>query len=113
MKIAMIIPDLLMASGICRAQHTIFLSQGRIEFERKINQFAQREEMRDPGDDDSWAEFSKKVMGNKFRTDYFDLLFTRGRTLYRPGRESPDRPSPFFDTPPAQENVIWADLEQG
>ena len=58
-----------------RAQNNIFLSQGKIEFERRINQFAQREEMRDPGDDDSWADFEKKVMGNKFKTDYFDLLF--------------------------------------
>jgi GLPGLI family protein len=95
-----------------RAQNTIFLSQGKIEFERKINQYAQMEETRDPGDNDSWAEFSKKVMGNKFKTDYFDLLFTRGKTLYRPGRESPDKPSPWFGEPPAHENVIYSDLVQ-
>src|SRR5580658_4601403 len=82
------------------AQNNIFLSQGKIEFERRINQFAQREEMRDPGDDDSWA-------------DYFDLLFTRTKTLYKPGRESPDKPNPFFNDPPAHENVVFDDLDQG
>lgn len=99
-------------TGSLQAQNTIFLSQGKIEFERKINQFAQMEETRDPGDNDSWAEFSKKVMGNKFKTDYFDLLFTRGKTLYRPGRESPDKPNPWFGEAPANENVIYADLDQ-
>src|SRR5580698_10839691 len=104
---------LVFATRPLRAQNNIFLSQGKIEFERRINQFAQREEMREPGDDDSWADFEKKVMGSKFKTDYFDLLFTRTKTLYKPGRESPDKPNPFFNDPPAHENVIFDDLDQG
>ena len=94
-----------------RAQNNIFLSQGKIEFERKVNQYAQREAVADPGDE-AWTEFAKKFMGNKFKTDYFDLLFTRSKTLYRPGRESPDKPNQFFVQAPAQENVIYADLDQ-
>ncbi len=101
-----------LAARPLRAQNNIFLSQGRIEFERRVNQYAQMEEMRDPDDDDSWADFSKKVMGNKFKTDYFDLLFTRTKTLYKPGRESPDKPNPFFNDPPAHENIIFDDLDQ-
>lgn len=101
-----------LATGPARAQNNIFLSQGKIEFERRINQFAQREEMRDPGDDDSWADFEKKVMGSKFKTDYFDLSFTKTKTLYRPGRESTDKPNPFFNDPPAHENVVYDDLAQ-
>lgn len=95
-----------------RAQNNIFIAQGKIEFQRTINQFAQQEDARDPGDDDSWLEFSKKVMGNKFKTDYFDLVFSRTKTLYKPGRESPDKPNPFFNDPPAHENVIYNDLDQ-
>jgi GLPGLI family protein len=102
---------LVFASRPLRAQNNIFLSQGKIEFERKVNQYAQMESTMDPGDE-SWAEFSKKLMGNKFKTDYFDLVFTRNKTLYRPGRESPDKPNQFFFQPPAQQNVIYADLEQ-
>lgn len=102
---------LAVAAQPLRAQGNIFLSQGRIEFERRVNQYAQLEMTMDPGDE-SWAEFSKKFMGNKFKTDYFDLLFTRGRTLYRPGRESADKPNQFFLQPPGQQNVVFADLDQ-
>lgn len=111
MRTAVIWIILGLAARPLRAQNNIFLAQGRIEFERKVNQFAQLESTMNPGDE-SWAEFSKKMMGNKFKTDYFDLLFTRTRTLYRPGRESPDRPNQFFFQPPAQQNVIYADLDQ-
>ena len=97
-------------AAVPAAAQNIFLSQGKIEFERKINLYAQREAIADPGDE-SWLEFSKKLT-NKFKTDYFDLLFTRTRTLYRPGRESTDKPDPFFFQPPAQENIISADLDQ-
>src|SRR5580693_1398807 len=100
-----------LAARAVMAQNTVFLSQGKIEFERKVNQYAQMESTMDPGDE-SWAEFSKKLMGNKFKTDYFDLLFTRNKTLYRPGRESPDKPNQYFFQPPAQQNVIYADLDQ-
>ncbi|HEV2353910.1 MAG TPA: GLPGLI family protein [Puia sp.] len=106
---------LLLASmtGTATAQNTIFLSQGKIEYERRINQYAQMEERQDPGDNSGWAEISKKFVGDKFKTDYFNLLFTRQKTLYKPGRESPGRPNPFFNEPPAQENVVYADLGQG
>jgi GLPGLI family protein len=101
---------LFIAARPGRAQHAIFLSQGKIEFERKVNQYAQMESATDPGDD-SWTELRKKLSGNQFKTDYFDLLFTRSKTLYRPGRESPDNPSQFFFQSPAQDNVVYSDLE--
>jgi GLPGLI family protein len=101
---------LFIAARPARAQNTIFLSQGKIEFERRVNQYAQMEAVMDPGDE-SWTELRKKLSGNQFKTDYFDLLFTRNKTLYRPGRESPDKPSQFFLQPPAQDNVIYSDLE--
>ncbi|HUB59529.1 MAG TPA: GLPGLI family protein [Puia sp.] len=110
-RITFMLMVVALAGGPAKAQNNIFLSQGKIEFERKVNQYAQLEATMDPGDE-SWAEFSKKMMGSKFKTDYFDLLFTRTRTLYRPGRESPDRPNQFFFQPPAQQNVIYSDLDQ-
>jgi GLPGLI family protein len=92
------------------AQNNVFLAQGKIEFERKVNQYAQMESTTEPGDE-SWTEFSKKMAGNKFKTDYFELFFLKGKTLYRPGRESPDKPNQFFFQPPAQQNVVYADLD--
>ncbi|HLX67160.1 MAG TPA: GLPGLI family protein [Puia sp.] len=111
MRIAFFLVLFTIVARPLRAQNNIFLSQGKIEFERKVNQFAQREAIADPGDE-AWTEFAKKFMGDKFKTDYFDLLFTRTKTLYRPGRESPDKPNQFFLQPPAQQNVVYADLDQ-
>ncbi|HWB91643.1 MAG TPA: GLPGLI family protein [Puia sp.] len=86
------------------AQNTIFLSHGKIEYERRINVFAQI-----GNDDDQWSEFRKKL-SNHFKTSYFDLLFTRDKSLYRPGRESSDRDMFSFWQSPAQDNTIWSDL---
>jgi GLPGLI family protein len=99
---------LLTAAWHADAQN-IFLSQGKIEFERKVNQYAQTEATADP-DNDSWTEFRKKLQGNQFKTDYFDLLFTRDKTLYHPGRESSDKVTQMFFQPPAQDNVVYTDL---
>ena len=87
------------------AQNTIFLSHGKIEYERRINVFAQI-----GNDDDQWSEFRKKL-SNHFKTSYFDLLFTRDRSLYRPGRESNDREMFNFWQAPAQDNTVWSDLD--
>ena len=91
------------------AQRTTFLSQGKIEFQRSINVFAQMEQTND-GTDDQWIELRKK-MSNHFKTDYFDLLFTRNKSLYRPGRESDDREVFNFWTSPARDNIVFSDLE--
>lgn len=96
---------LLFAAGRrSQAQNTIFLSQGKIEYERRINQYARME------DENSWTELEKKTM-SQFKTSYFDLLFSHGKTLYRPGRESADKGSSFFIDQPAQDNIVYADLD--
>ena len=103
---------LIVIAAVPARSQSIFLSQGKIEFERKVNQYAQREAISDPGDE-TWLEISKKFMGNKFKTDYFDLLFTRSRTLYRPGRESTDKMgNQWGPPPPAQQNLVFTDLDQ-
>lgn len=98
---------LILSAAVLRtaAQNPIFLSTGKIEFERKVNVFAQI-----GNDDNEWNELRKK-MSNHFRTTYFDLLFTRDKSLYRPGRESSDKnASLFFFQTPAQDNIVWSDL---
>lgn len=87
------------------AQHALFLSEGKIEFEKKINLYAQLD------DDNSWTEFAKKTMPN-FKTTYFNLVFTRNKTLYMPGREGSERTNDFWEQPVAEENVVYSDLEK-
>jgi GLPGLI family protein len=83
-------------------QTTIFLSEGKIEFEKKINLYAQLE------NDDSWSELQKKTMP-QFKTSYFDLLFTSERTLYKPGRENPDNNKLWQQ--PAEDNTVYNELD--
>lgn len=62
------------------AQQQQFITQGRIEYERKTNQHAFMEE------GSVWDEAAKKTMP-KFVTYYFDLTFKGNRTLFRTGRD--------------------------
>jgi GLPGLI family protein len=85
------------------AQNNIFLTEGKIEFEKKVNMYA----MLDEGD--TWSDVEKKTMP-KFKTTYFDLLFSKNKTIYQPGRENPDNNKLFGDNV-ASENVIYAELD--
>jgi GLPGLI family protein len=96
---------LLLAAGYTAvAQNTVFLSQGKIEYERTVNQYAQLD------DNNSWTDLQKKTMA-QYRTNYFDLVFTRNKTLYKPGREVAQKTNQIFVEQPAQDNVIYADLD--
>jgi GLPGLI family protein len=88
-----------------QAQHALFLSEGKIEFEKKINLYAQLD------DDNSWTDFAKKTMPN-FKTTYFNLVFSRNKTLYKPGREGSTQSNNFWEQPVAEENIVYADLEK-
>ncbi|WP_207512731.1 GLPGLI family protein [Longitalea luteola] len=62
------------------AQQQQFITQGRIEYERKTNQHAFMEE------GSVWDEAAKKTMP-KFVTYYYDLTFKGDRTLFKTGRD--------------------------
>jgi GLPGLI family protein len=96
---------LLMSTLKTRAQNSILLSQGRIEFERKINLYAQI----DDDADEAWRDFQKKTTP-QFKVDYFDLLFSNQKTLYRPGRENPDNNRMWHQ--PAEDNVVFTALDK-
>jgi GLPGLI family protein len=101
----------LLASGLLLstlhlpAQNPVFISEGKIEFERKDNLYKQMEE-----EDESWSELMKKTMPN-YKTSYFDLVFEPGKTLFKPGRENTDNNK--IREQPAEANIIFTDLENG
>jgi GLPGLI family protein len=104
---------LLAVSGVydtLLAQNTVFISQGKIEYERSVNVYAQINNDQSDNDNNGFADLQKK-MSSHFKTDYFDLLFSRGKSLYRPGRESNDKDNSFFLKPPAQDNTVFCDLD--
>jgi GLPGLI family protein len=97
---------LLLFSAVIRfqatAQNTIFLSEGKIEFEKKENLYARM----DP--EHSWPEEMRKTIP-QFRTTYFDLLFTRSKSLYKPGKENVDNNKMWEQ--PAEGNIVYSELD--
>ena len=69
----------LAINTVLYGQHALFLSEGQIEYERKINLHSQLD------DDNAWSELQKKTMP-KFKTSYFNLFFSKDKTYYLPGR---------------------------
>jgi GLPGLI family protein len=95
--IALLLPATLFA------QQQKFITQGKIEFERKTNQHAFMEE------GSMWDEAAKKSM-SKFVTYYYDLTFKDDRTLFQTGRDPELKQSKFwgvFDS----ENTILTRLD--
>lgn len=86
------------------AQNSIFLSGGKIEFEKKVNLHSQID------DDDAWGDFERKNTP-KFKTTYFDLYFSGNKTIYQPGRENPDNLKTMEWASIADQNVVYAELD--
>lgn len=80
-----------------------FITQGKIEYERKTNQYAFMDE------GNMWDEAARKTM-SKFVTYYYDLVFKGDRTLFKTGREPETKQSKYwgvFDS----ENTILTQLD--
>lgn len=103
MKSLIIIVLVLFTGFVSHAQNAIFLSQGRIEYEKRINLYAQLEDEEDQG----WKDLMKKTMP-QFKTTYFDLTFNGNKTLYQAGRENTDNNRMWQQ--PAEDNTIYTDL---
>ena len=78
----------------------VFLSQGKIEFERRTNVWADLK--------GGFAEELKKSVP-QYRTTYFDLIFDNNKAIYKPGRESGDKPMPFLNSP-ATDNEVYSNF---
>lgn len=84
----------------------VFLKQGKIEFERKTN----THRLYFSGETDSWSDQFKKLIP-QFKVNYFDLIFTEDKSVYKPGKEVDEQKSGFFESP-ASDNVVYKDLKQ-
>jgi GLPGLI family protein len=90
-----------------KTQNPIFLTHGKIEFEYKLNIYAQMQDY----DQDGWKDWVKKNMP-QFKTSYFNLAFDNNKTLYQPGKDNPDNNKIWFGNDVADENVIYSDFEK-
>lgn len=104
-KIIITLSILLLAAGAGRAQ---FTTAGKIEFERKVNMYAQMKEMEEDGGNPFIEQMKSRMP--KFNTTYFDLIFDTARTIYKPGREVEGNVFKMFGGGPATENIVLTDL---
>lgn len=96
---------LWLLAGQLQAQH-IYITSGRIEFEKKVNVYA----LMGKEDDGEWLTLMKKSTP-QFRTTYYDLIFNNDSLLYAPGREATGN-GPAFMAMPAEENIVFSDLNK-
>src|SRR5690242_4615611 len=92
-----------------KAQNTIFLSNGRIEYERKMNLWAQLDDVEWLSEDESAKEFFKKL-NPQFKTTYFNLDFKGDKTLFEPGRDNPANNKTMGWDGPGETNTVFNDL---
>jgi len=68
---ALIITTFFFLTGVANhAQNALFLTQGRIEYEKRINLYAQLDDIHDQ----AWRDLMKKTTP-QFKTTYFDIHF--------------------------------------
>ncbi len=90
------------------AQNALFLTHGRIEFEKKENMWAKIDSL--PFDNNSWKEEMKKSTP-RFATTYFDLRFNENKSIYKPGRETNTNTGSLISESPASDNIILSNFD--
>src|SRR6478735_3673948 len=92
----------------------IFISKGKIEFEKRVNLYKNLEDQRESDDNDGGYDFlgqMKKQMP-EFDVSYFNLYFNDIKTVYKPGREvEVSQKIPFWIKGPAVDNIVYCDLQ--
>jgi len=104
LKITSSLIALLLLGNILKAQQ-IFITQGKIEYERKTNQYSFMDES------DIFDEERKKNF-SKFVTYYFDLTFKNGNTFFQQGRDPEIKQNKFWSVFPS-ENTVRTNLDSG
>ena len=90
----------------------MFITQGKIEFEKRVNLHKMLDAAWGDGEDSrSWLEEYKKSFPSH-KNFYFDLYFNGDKTLYKPGREevSTGRTPDWLLV--ANENTVFSDLKK-
>lgn len=113
MKYIFLISVLMIFNHSVFAQQT-FIAKGKIEYEKKENLHKmidmQTEDWEEQGS--SWLEEMKKNTP-QFAVYYYDLLFDENKTLYKPGRETPNQKSDNWGQSPVKEITVYSDLQSG
>lgn len=109
MKHCILIILLIQLASFINAQN-IFITKGKIEYEKKVNMYKNLDDRADD-DDRTWILTMKKSIP-EYYISYFDLYFDDYKTLYKPGKEAVTAQKiPEWFIGPASDNVIFNDLQ--
>ena len=107
MKRCMLILYLVLPAMAAHAQYT---TAGKIEYERKMNVFAQIADWTDEGESESEWITNYKATNPQFRNYFFDLYFDGAKSIYKPGREVEANNKWALGEGPAKENIVLSDF---
>ena len=89
----------------------IFISTGKIEFEKQINLHRELDQSWNSDDDDIWKNNFKKSIP-KTQSTYYDLYFNQNKSIYKAGREVQNTQKvPDWLGDNGTENIVYNDLE--
>lgn len=102
----------VLASNQISAQQ-IFITKGKIEFEKQTNLHKDLDDSWGSDDDNIWIQSYKKTLP-KIQTVYFDLYFNEDKTLYKAGKEAPQGllKVPEWREDRSIDNIILNDLKE-
>jgi len=86
---------------------TVFLSEGKVQYERKMNQFKSFED--DEDGEGEWIKELKKTMP-RFVNDIYELQFTKSKTSYKLKAENADTKY-MWGMKPSEADVTLQDIE--
>ena len=86
-----------------------FTTAGKIEYERRVNIYAQLKEMEEDQGANPFIEQMKAKIP-KYNSTYFDLIFDTSRSIYKPGKEVEGSVFKMFGGGPATENIVLTDF---
>ena len=91
------------------AANAQFTTAGKIEYERKVNIYAQMKEMEEDGPNPFLEQMKSKIP--KFNSSFFDLIFDTSRSIYKPGKEvEGNNAFKMFGGGPATANIVMTDF---
>jgi GLPGLI family protein len=90
----------------------VFISSGKIEFEKQVNLHKQFDNSWGDDGDNVWVQNVKKNLP-KIRSTYYNLFFNPSKTLYKSGREAKQtlQQVPEWLADDATDNISYYDLE--
>ena len=108
-----IIPIVFVLASIKISAQQIFITKGKIEFEKQTNLHKDLDESWGSDDDNIWIQSYKKSLP-KIQTVYFDLYFNENKTLYKAGKEAIQGllKVPEWMEDRSIENIIYNDLKE-